>query len=161
MRPSSAQLWPRTFEFEFAVQSSNYEFRHVPSYLYVHGRFRRNECMLPHEWFRRNLETMVHEFDDASGWRQPVNRLGTNEFLQREMARGKAVSPIFTVFGISGLIISVCVCVFFVCFFLFSHKLCFSFFTSVSLHIYSKLIGYMLQTKGSLPTSWATCSYYC
>ena len=87
-----------------------------PSYLYVHGRFRRNECMLPHEWFRRNLETMVHEFDDASGWRQPVNRLGTNEFLQREMARGKAVSPIFTVFGISGLISSVCVCFPFVSF---------------------------------------------
>ena len=37
-----------------------------------------------------------------------MNRLSTDQFLQRERARGKAVSPIFTVFGTSGLIVSVC-----------------------------------------------------
>jgi hypothetical protein len=42
----------------------------------------------------------VHEAADGADWRQPENRLSTIQFLHREMARGKKISPIFFVFGV-------------------------------------------------------------
>ena len=44
--------------------------------------------------------TQVHEAADDAEWRQPQNRLTTLQLLHRETARGKSVSPIFTVFGV-------------------------------------------------------------